>query len=120
MAGMKIDAKLTDAALLSLIGARLAGVRVAANLTQEQLAEQAGVGLRTIQRLELGAAATQLSGFLRVCRVLGLIDRFESLLPETAPGPMEQLQARGRTRRRVRSRKAAPGSTASWKWGDDK
>ena len=38
MAGMKIDAKLTDAALLPLIGARLAGVRVAAKLTQEQLA----------------------------------------------------------------------------------
>ena len=43
---MKIDAKLTDAALLSLIGARLAGVRVAANLTQEQLAEQAGADKR--------------------------------------------------------------------------
>ena len=120
MAGMKIDAKLTDAALLPLIGARLAGVRVAAKLTQEQLAEQAGVGLRTIQRLELGAAATQLSGFLRVCRVLGLIERFDLLLPETVPGPMEQLQARGRTRRRVRSRKAAPGSSAAWKWGDAK
>jgi transcriptional regulator with XRE-family HTH domain len=115
---MKIDAKLSDAALLPLIGARLAGVRVAANLTQEQLAEQAGVGLRTIQRLELGAAATQLSGFLRVCRVLGLIERFESLLPETVPSPMEQLQTRGRARRRVRTRKAAPGSAQSWKWGD--
>jgi len=67
---MKIESNITDDALLKLIGGRLARMRLTKNLTQQQLAEQAGLGLRTVQRLELGAAATQLSGFVRVCRVL--------------------------------------------------
>lgn len=65
---MKIDSKLTDHELLKLIGQRLADLRLARNLTQQQLAEQAGLGLRTVQRLEQGLAATQLSGFVRVSR----------------------------------------------------
>ena len=85
---MKIDAQLTDDALLQLIGERLAAVRLARNLTQHQLAEQAGLGVRTVQRLETGASATQLSGFLRVCRVLGLDEQLESLIPLPKPSPM--------------------------------
>lgn len=109
---------MTDGVLLHLIGARIASQRVAANLTQDQLAEQAGLGLRTVQRLELGAAATQLSGFLRVCRVLGLLDRLETFLPEAGPGPMAQLKSRGRTRQRVRARKATITKPSAWKWGE--
>ena len=76
---MSIEPSLTDQALLQLIGERLARLRLAKNLTQQQLAEQAGLGVRTVQRLELGEAATQLSGFVRVCRVLGIVERFEAL-----------------------------------------
>ena len=119
---MKIDAQLTDAALLELIGQRLLQLRLARNLTQQQLAEQAGLGLRTVQRLELGAAATQLSGFLRVCRVLGVLDRFDLLLPEAAPSPLEQLKLQGRQRRRASGGRAAKSRRASrpakWTWGD--
>ena len=76
------------------------------------------MGLRTIQRLELGVAATQLSGFLRVCRVLGLLERLETFLPMAGPGPMAQLQARGRMRQRVRARKTALTKPSAWKWGE--
>jgi transcriptional regulator with XRE-family HTH domain len=114
---MDINENLTDDALLKLLGARLARVRLARNLTQQQLAEQAGLGLRTVQRLELGAAATQLSGFIRVCRVLGLIERFETFLPDTAASPMAQLKQQGRIRRRARrSNTAAKGK--KWSWGE--
>ncbi len=41
---MKILATITDEALLKLIGERLARLRLAKNLTQQQLAEQAGLG----------------------------------------------------------------------------
>jgi transcriptional regulator with XRE-family HTH domain len=115
---MRIDNTMTDATLLPLIGARIASQRVSANLTQEQLAQQAGLGLRTIQRLELGATATRLSGFLRVCRVLGLLDRLETFLPVAGPGPMAQLQSRGRTRQRVRARKTTITKPSAWKWGE--
>lgn len=115
---MNISASSTDDGVLKLIGQRLAAVRLARNLTQGQLAEQAGLGLRTVQRLELGAAATQLSGFIRVCRVLGLLQNFEALLPEPAPSPMAQLRFQGRQRRRASGRKAGPAPKGPWTWGE--
>ena len=80
-----------DSAILELIGSRLASARLARNMTQAGLAEEAGLSVRTVQRLELGATATQLSGFLRVCRVLGLIDHVEALIPEPPVSPIAQL-----------------------------
>ena len=116
---MKIAPKITDEALLKLIGERLARLRLAKNLTQEQLAEQAGLGLRTVQRLELGAAATQLSGFVRVCRVLGLVERFDALIPEETASPIAQLKLQGRQRQRASGRKAAAtGEPKKWTWGE--
>ena len=115
---MKIAPNITDEALLKLIGERLARQRLAKNLTQGQLAEQAGLGLRTVQRLELGAAATQLSGFVRVCRVLGLVERFEALIPEEAASPMAQLTQQGRRRQRATGKKAAAGEPKKWTWGE--
>ena len=115
---MKIASHITDEALCKLIGERLARLRLTKNLTQEQLAEQAGLGLRTVQRLELGAVATQLSGFVRVCRVLGLVERFEALVPEEAASPMAQLKQQGRKRRRATGKKTAEGKPKKWTWGE--
>jgi len=115
---MKMASHMTDEALLKLLGERLAQLRLTRNLTQQQLAEQAGLGLRTVQRLELGAAATQLSGFVRVCRVLGLVERFEALVPEEAASPMAQLKQHGRKRQRATGKKAAAGEPKKWKWGE--
>ncbi len=115
---MKITTHLTDEALLNLIGARLAQRRLSKNLTQGQLAEQSGLGLRTVQRLELGAAATQLSGFMRVCRVLGLLERFDTLIPEEAASPMAQLKQASRRRQRATGRKTASVEPKKWTWGE--
>jgi transcriptional regulator with XRE-family HTH domain len=115
---MKIDIHLTDEALLALIGERLAARRLARNLTQQQLAQEAGLGLRTVQRLELGLAATQLSGFVRVCRVLGLIERFDLLIPEVAASPMQQLKSQGRKRQRATRERAQPAASKTWEWGE--
>lgn len=114
---MKIDSRITDEALLRLIGERVARLRLSMNLTQGQLAEQAGLGLRTVQRLELGVAATQLSGFVRVCRVLGLVEGFETLIPEPVPSPVAQLKLRGKERKRASSAKPAEPA-GKWRWGD--
>jgi len=114
-----MNPKMTDEAVLKLIGARLAGLRLARNLTQQQLAEEAGLGLRTVQRLELGAAATQLSGFIRVCRVLGLVEHLETLIPEPAVSPMAQLKMQGQKRRRATGEKAPRDQKKKWTWGDE-
>lgn len=115
---MKLKATMTDEVLMKLIGERLAGLRLAQNLTQQQLAEQAGLGLRTVQRLELGEAATQLSGFIRVCRVLGLVENFGMLVPEPVASPMTQLKQQGRKRQRATGKKTEAGMPKKWTWGE--
>ena len=118
---MIISNQLTDDALLAELGGRLARLRVERNLTQAQLAEQAGVSKRTVERLEKGAVATQLAGFLRVCRILEVLDRFESFLPELAPSPLDQLKLRGKQRQRAyTAKKTAKAPGKKWQWGDEK
>lgn len=115
---MKKLRHVTAEALLSELGGRLARVRLDRNLTQAGLAEQAGVSKRTVERLESGAAATQLSGFIRVCRALGLLERFDLLIPESLPSPIVQLKLRGKQRRRASSAQAPDRPSKKWVWGD--
>lgn len=115
---MKITSQLTDEGVLRELGTRLTRARLERNLTQAALAEQAGVGKRTVERLESGEVATQLSGFIRVCRALGLAERFEALVPEAGASPMAQLKLQGRRRRRASGLQAAPGKRKKWTWGE--
>ena len=115
---MKITSQLTDEGVLQELGERLSNARIEQNLTQAALAEQAGVAKRTVERLESGTVAVQFSGLLRVCRALGLLERFETLIPEAAASPMAQLKLQGRKRQRAAGRKAAPAETRKWTWGE--
>ena len=115
---MKITKQATDDAVLAELGGRLARIRLERNLTQGQLAEQSGVSKRTVERLESGAVATQLSGFIRVCRVLDVLERLDTLVPEPVPSPVAQLKLRGRQRQRASTTKAVPSSAEKWQWGD--
>ena len=108
----------SDDARLSAVGARLAAIRLARNMTQAELASEAGVGLRTVQRLEQGAAATHLSGFLRVCRVLGLLEQLDALIPEPAASPIAQLKLHKKRRQRATRTSTKPDPTTEWTWGD--
>jgi transcriptional regulator with XRE-family HTH domain len=100
-----------------VLGARLAQVRIRKQLTQQQLADLAGLGLRTVQRLEIGEVSTQLVGFLKVCRVLGLSGRLDALIPEQSESPLERLRQQEAPRRRVRLAKPS-ASAVAWSWGD--
>jgi transcriptional regulator with XRE-family HTH domain len=115
---MKITKQITDDVVLGELGGRLARIRLDRNLTQAQLAEQAGVSKRTVERLETGTVGTQLSGFIRVCRVLDVIERFDLLVPEPVPSPLEQLKMAGRKRQRASTAKPAKLSDKKWRWGE--
>ncbi len=117
---MKITKQATDAVILGELGGRLARIRLEHNLTQAQLATQAGVSKRTVERLEAGAVATQLSGFIRVCRVLNLIERFDLLIPEPLPSPVAQLKSGGKKRQRASAAKPARPPAKKWQWGDER
>lgn len=116
---MKIENQATDEAVLAELGSRLAQLRLERNLTQAQLAEQAGVSKRTVERLESGSVATQLSGFIRVCRVLDLLGRLDLFVPEPVPSPVEQLKMRGRKRQRASAKRKAEAPPKKWQWGDE-
>jgi transcriptional regulator with XRE-family HTH domain len=116
---MKITKQATDDAVLAELGGRLARIRLERNLTQAQLAEQVGVSKRTVERLEAGAVATQLSGFIRVCRVLDVLEHLDSLVPEPVPSPVEQLRLRGQQRRRASTVKTGKSPAKKWQWGNE-
>ena len=117
---MRIDPQLTDAAVLAELGSRLARIRLERNLTQREVADNAGVALPTVQRLEAGESATLVS-VIRILRALDLLGALDALVPEPSPSPLELLKLHGRTRRRASRRKPRSGrdETAPWTWGDD-
>jgi len=117
---MKISKAHSDEAVLRELGARLAAIRLAHNFTQAALAHEAGISKRTVERLESGEVAARLSGLVRVCRVLGLIDRLDAFVPVAGPGPVDQLKLAGRERKRAsKPRHSAPVKTRRWTWGDE-
>ncbi len=115
---MKIDSNMVDDVVAKELGQRLTAIRLTQNLSQRQLAERAGLGLRTVQRLEQGEAATQLSGFVRVCRALGLLDRIDQLMAEPPPSPLAQLHLNERKRRRASGRRQSAPPAGKWTWGE--
>lgn len=115
---MKIQKNVVDEGILGELGRRVARARLDRNLTQTELAAQAGISKRTLERMEAGGSV-QLSSFIRACRVLDLVERFEALIPEPAPSPIAQLKLRGRQRRRASSTKTSAAAPGNWKWGDD-
>ena len=114
---MPIQRLMSDEALLHEIGQRIARLRLERNLSQAQLAEQAGISKRTLERLESGAAATQLSLFLRVLRQLDLLERLEQLLPEPQPSPLALLEQQQQATRKRASRRRIAKPATSWSWG---
>ncbi|NCC61042.1 MAG: XRE family transcriptional regulator [Verrucomicrobiae bacterium] len=114
---MKIEGLLTDEAVLTELGGRLARHRIALGLSQAELAEQAGVSKRTVERIEAGAT-TQTATLIRILRVLELLGRLDTLAPETGPSPMDLLKLKGKERQRAPRKKKRPSGKA-WQWGDE-
>ena len=115
---MKITSNLTDPVLLSELGARLAAARIERNLTQADLAEKSGVSKRSVERIESGEVAAQLSVFIRILRGLGMLENLEVLLPESKPGPMNLLKSQGKRRQRATSNKFTLREQQPWSWGE--
>ncbi len=128
---MERNHSLSDQAALRDLGARAERARVARDLSQQEVAERAGVGKRTVERFEAGESTTTLN-LVRMLRALDLLDRLVDVAPAPAPSPLVQLQRARRERQRAssRSRRAAnrdttdapPAAGASnrpFRWGDE-
>lgn len=114
---MRFSELFTDEAILREMGARLTQRRLELNLTQAQVAHEAGIGKRTLERIEAGES-TQLTNFLRLLRTLDLADGLEQLLPEAQPSPITLLKWQGRERQRASSPKSLKVAEEPWSWDD--
>lgn len=131
---MRISHQSTDEAVLADLGQRLERQRIEAGLTQAQLAQEAGIAKRTLERIESGAGC-ELITLVRILRVLKLTDGLNTLIPELPASPIALLKLKGRQRQRVSSpRQRAPktstrtlaakpvkqtaSSGSKWKWGE--
>lgn len=112
---MKIEKELGDETVLMELGDRLAQRRLERQLTQAELAEQAGVSKRTVERIEAGAT-TQMSTMIRIFRILELLDRLDDLVPEGGPRPMDLLKLKGAARQRASGRRKKKPD-GEWSWG---
>ena len=86
------------------IGKRLKTYRLKKRLSQQELANQAGVSLFSVAKIEKGKSVT-ISVLLPVMRVLRLLDNFELLIPEVGISPIEMLKLKGKAPKRIKHKK---------------
>ncbi len=115
---MKISNLLADAAILAEIGERISRRRIELGLSQANLAEQAGIAKRTVERIEAGGS-TQMVSMIRVFRVLGLLPGLDHLIPDAAPRPIDLLKRKGKVRQRASPRRRSEPPDKPWTWNDD-
>jgi transcriptional regulator with XRE-family HTH domain len=118
---MMLNDLLTNDAVLAELGRRLERQRLSRNLTQDQLAEQAGIGRATVQRLERGQSV-QTTSLIKLLRALGLLQSLDAALPEVLERPIAQLEDERRRRPRQRARARGRGrgrAEGTWRWGDE-
>lgn len=115
MVTMQIDKLMSDAAILAELGRRLTRRRIDLQLTQADLAHEAGISKRTVERIEAGASA-QMSSIIRICRVLDLLPGVDQFIPPAGPSPMEQIKTKGKGRQRASSSRRGGGPDDRWTW----
>ena len=96
---MKVGEQTPDGAALAELGRRLEVVRKQLGLSQARLAQEAGLGVATLRRIEDGQDA-QLGSWIKLLRALGLSAGLDGLLPESFRSPMADVRG---PRRRSRS-----------------
>ncbi len=114
---MQIDKLMTDDAILAEVGHRLAQRRINAQLTQADLAREAGVSKRTVERIEAGASA-QMSSLIRIFRVLDLVPGLDGFIPPAAPRPMDLVKGKGKPRKRASSDRKESIADDQWTWNE--
>ena len=86
--------------ILREVGGRLRALRLQQNRRVKDLAADAGVSPRTIDRLEAGRSIGT-ANLVRVMRGLGRLQAFEAFVPVPEVSPYDVERLRGRIRQRA-------------------
>ena len=91
---------MSDAAVLREIGERVKQYRLNLNLTQQMIADRAGIHRSTLSAFENGTSASLLT-FVQVMRALDALDSLDYFLPNPGPSPLQMAELEGRERKRA-------------------
>ncbi|WP_298551263.1 helix-turn-helix transcriptional regulator [uncultured Parabacteroides sp.] len=96
----------TNSDILLLLAKRLKDYRLAARMSQKELAEKSGVSQATISHFEQGVNRNlTLGNFISLLRVLGLEQRIGEVMPELPMPPMALRKIEKLIPKRVRRSK---------------
>lgn len=104
----------TSEVIIDVLCKRLDEIRLSRNISQADLAEEAGVSRSTMTRMADGKPIS-LDSFVRVMTALSLTDHLAALLPDPTIRPIERVQLEGAARQRASTKKH---ETSKWTWGD--
>lgn len=113
----------TDDAVLVEIGHKLQRERLNQNLSQETLAELAGVSRKTITNLENGAGGT-IGTLVAVLRGMNKIAALDAFLPDPGVSPIQLMKLEGKVRQRASGKRKQANSDLvkepgeKWEWDD--
>lgn len=102
--------------ILEELARRLRTERLNQNMTQQDLADRAGVSVDTVRSIETAGNPT-LGVLAKVLRALGLDERLEMLVPSVAVSPIEVAKREGHVRQRATGARAT-GSGTEWHFAD--
>jgi transcriptional regulator with XRE-family HTH domain len=111
-----IDYQIATSELIrSDLGEKLEKLRLLKNITQKDLAKEAGVSLQTVFRAEKGVGIS-LDSFVRVLSALDVQDNLKILLPDSSIRPIERAETKTKVRKRASSKS---DESEPWEWGDE-
>ncbi len=113
---MKITYYSSTTEILTEFGNRVKTLRLSENMTQKELAERAGLSVRTLVNMESGKE-TSFSTVIAVLQVLNRVESIDLLIPEQETRPNAYL-VREKAPERARKKKETKPKTG-WKWGDE-
>jgi len=100
---MSIGSYTTNQDFITLLSQRLKEYRLAARISQKEMAEKSGVSQTTISHLEQGVNRNiTLNNFISLLRVVGMEQCLNDLLPELPMPPMALKQMNKYIPKRVR------------------
>lgn len=95
---MRMNA-MSEQAIAQAIGLRLEALRVKKNINQESVAAEAGISRTTLRQLVAGKGT--LINLIAVLRVIGELDRLDSLVEDVRSSPIQMAKMAGKKRQRA-------------------